>query len=128
MAVLNHSAAPVPAWPSDTHAPRRDPAALLPDPEPVRVLGTPTLDLLDPELLRELYARLVAGRRFNQQATILTKQGRLAVYPSSTGQEACQITAASVVGSPHVGVPSEPDNHPLGRPAVRRGGWQCVLC
>jgi 2-oxoisovalerate dehydrogenase E1 component alpha subunit len=50
-----------------------------------------------PELLRELYTRLVAGRRYNQQATTLTKQGRLAVYPSSTGQEACQVAAATAL-------------------------------
>ncbi len=34
------------------------------------------------------------GRRFNRQATALTQQGRLAVYPSSTGQEACEVAAA----------------------------------
>lgn len=34
------------------------------------------------------------GRRYNAQATALTRQGRLAVYPSSTGQEACEIAAA----------------------------------
>ncbi len=34
---------------------------------------------------------MVVGRRFDAQATALTKQGRLAVYPSSHGQEACQI-------------------------------------
>ncbi|HEY9437678.1 MAG TPA: thiamine pyrophosphate-dependent dehydrogenase E1 component subunit alpha, partial [Streptomyces sp.] len=44
-----------------------------------------------------LYAELVRGRRYNAQATALTKQGRLAVYPSSTGQEACEIAAALVL-------------------------------
>ncbi|MBD0293171.1 MAG: pyruvate dehydrogenase (acetyl-transferring) E1 component subunit alpha [Jiangellaceae bacterium] len=43
------------------------------------------------ELLTEAYRRMVLGRRFDAQATALTKQGRLAVYPSSRGQEACQI-------------------------------------
>jgi hypothetical protein len=33
---------------------------------------------------------MVIGRRFDAQATALAKQGRLAVYPSSRGQEACQ--------------------------------------
>ena len=42
----------------------------------------------------KLYAELVRGRRYNAQATALTKQGRLAVYPSSTGQEACEVAAA----------------------------------
>lgn len=80
----------------DTSAwrPRTDPAPLLPDPEPHRLLGTPEAARLDPALLRALYGRLVHGRRYNQQATALTKQGRLAVYPSSTGQEACEIAAA----------------------------------
>ncbi|MDN5804857.1 MAG: thiamine pyrophosphate-dependent enzyme, partial [Microlunatus sp.] len=31
------------------------------------------------------------GRRVDQQATTLVRQGQLAVYPSSQGQEACQI-------------------------------------
>ncbi|MFC9838307.1 pyruvate dehydrogenase (acetyl-transferring) E1 component subunit alpha [Rhodococcus sp. NPDC127530] len=44
--------------------------------------------------LLEMYRNMVLGRRFDQQATALTKQGRLAVYPSSRGQEACQIAAA----------------------------------
>jgi 2-oxoisovalerate dehydrogenase E1 component subunit alpha len=36
----------------------------------------------------------VLGRRFDTQATALAKQGRLAVYPSSRGQDACQVGAA----------------------------------
>nr|WP_316523939.1 pyruvate dehydrogenase (acetyl-transferring) E1 component subunit alpha [Kitasatospora sp. K002] len=79
-------------------APRTDPAPLLPDPSPVRLLGTPALEKYEPALLRELYRRLVVGRRYNQQATTLTKQGRLAVYPASTGQEACQVAAALALG------------------------------
>ncbi|NUS17975.1 MAG: pyruvate dehydrogenase (acetyl-transferring) E1 component subunit alpha [Streptomyces sp.] len=78
-----------PAW-----RPRTDAAPLLPDPEPYRLLGTPAAAELDPALLRGLYVQLVRGRRYNRQATALTKQGRLAVYPSSTGQEACEIAAA----------------------------------
>ncbi|WP_052847583.1 pyruvate dehydrogenase (acetyl-transferring) E1 component subunit alpha [Streptomyces avicenniae] len=66
--------------------------ALLPEPEPHRVLGTGAAP--DARLWPELYRLLVRGRRLNEQATALTRQGRLAVYPSSTGQEACQIAAA----------------------------------
>ncbi|MEV7090215.1 pyruvate dehydrogenase (acetyl-transferring) E1 component subunit alpha [Streptomyces sp. NPDC093085] len=80
---------PPPAW-----RPRTDPAPLLPDPEPYRVLGTDAVAGADPALLLRLYTELVRGRRYNAQATALTKQGRLAVYPSSTGQEACQVAAA----------------------------------
>jgi 2-oxoisovalerate dehydrogenase E1 component alpha subunit len=74
--------------------PRTDPAPLLPDPEPYRVLGTPAAREAEAGLLTGLYGHLVRGRRYNRQATALTKQGRLAVYPSSTGQEACEIAAA----------------------------------
>ncbi|OCB28932.1 pyruvate dehydrogenase (acetyl-transferring) E1 component subunit alpha [Mycobacterium malmoense] len=44
--------------------------------------------------LLTMYRNMVLGRRFDEQAVALTKQGRLAVYPSSRGQEACQIAAA----------------------------------
>ncbi|WP_175407179.1 pyruvate dehydrogenase (acetyl-transferring) E1 component subunit alpha [Streptomyces sp. TRM64462] len=83
---------PPPAW-----KPRTDPAPLLPDPEPYRVLGTDAAAGFAPALLRRLYTELVRGRRYNAQATALTKQGRLAVYPSSTGQEACEVAAALVL-------------------------------
>ncbi|WP_326627116.1 MULTISPECIES: pyruvate dehydrogenase (acetyl-transferring) E1 component subunit alpha [unclassified Streptomyces] len=76
-------------WPSV-----QDPAPLLPDRATVRMLGTRAADGVDPALLRELHRQLVIGRRFNEQATALTRQGRLAVYPSSRGQEACQVAAA----------------------------------
>jgi pyruvate dehydrogenase E1 component alpha subunit len=81
-----------PAWRVTT-----DPAPLLPDERPYRVLGTRAEAAADPALLLRLYAELVRGRRFNTQATALTRQGRLAVYPSSTGQEACQVGAAAVL-------------------------------
>ncbi|MFF4405239.1 pyruvate dehydrogenase (acetyl-transferring) E1 component subunit alpha [Streptomyces sp. NPDC001404] len=81
--------APPPGW-----QPRTDPAPLLPDAEPLRVLGTPAAGGIDPALLGRMYGELVRGRRYNTQATALTRQGRLAVYPSSTGQEACQVAAA----------------------------------
>ncbi|MFJ6897123.1 pyruvate dehydrogenase (acetyl-transferring) E1 component subunit alpha [Streptomyces hokutonensis] len=83
---------PPPAW-----QPRTDPAPLLPDAAPYRVLGTEAAAQADPGLLRRLYAQLVSGRRYNAQATALTKQGRLAVYPSTTGQEACEVAAALVL-------------------------------
>ncbi|MFD7903248.1 pyruvate dehydrogenase (acetyl-transferring) E1 component subunit alpha [Kitasatospora sp. NPDC059722] len=99
MTVLDHRhSTAVPGWMPGATAPRTDPAPLLPDASPVRVLGTPALEKQDPALLRELYRRLVIGRRYNQQATTLTKQGRLAVYPASAGQEACQIAAALALG------------------------------
>ncbi|TPV52614.1 pyruvate dehydrogenase (acetyl-transferring) E1 component subunit alpha [Pseudarthrobacter phenanthrenivorans] len=47
----------------------------------------------DEELL-EAYEQLVVGRRVNDQNSALVRQGRMAVYPSSHGQEACQVAAA----------------------------------
>ncbi|MFF2344714.1 pyruvate dehydrogenase (acetyl-transferring) E1 component subunit alpha [Pseudarthrobacter sp. NPDC058119] len=47
----------------------------------------------DKELL-EAYEQLVVGRRVNDQNSALVRQGRMAVYPSSHGQEACQVAAA----------------------------------
>ena len=70
--------------PPDLH-----PAAMI-DANGTTVDGT---DLPPTEVLSELYRRMVIGRRFDAQATALTKQGRLAVYPSSRGQEACEIGA-----------------------------------
>ena len=55
--------------------------------------------LPDPEVLLAAYRGLVEGRRLNDQASALVRQGRLAVYPSSHGQEACQVAAAMVLGA-----------------------------
>jgi pyruvate dehydrogenase E1 component alpha subunit len=51
------------------------------------------LSLPPPDVLRELYRRMVIGRQFDIQATALAKTGRLAVYPSSRGQDGCQVGA-----------------------------------
>lgn len=50
-----------------------------------------------PEVLLAGYRALVLARRLNDQAGALVRQGRLAVYPSSHGQEACQVAAAAVL-------------------------------
>ncbi|TDB91581.1 pyruvate dehydrogenase (acetyl-transferring) E1 component subunit alpha [Actinomadura sp. KC216] len=79
--------------------------ALLPSAEPVRFLTDSgaaarkrtNYPVPGTELLRRAYRAMVVGRRFDAQATALTKQGRLAVYPSSHGQEACQVGAALVL-------------------------------
>ena len=47
--------------------------------------------------LRDLYRLMVVGRRLDQQATILARQGVLGVYASSRGQEACQVGAAAAL-------------------------------
>lgn len=84
-----------------------DVAALLPSPVPVQLLDAQGAagreshgDYAMPsdERLLEVWRRMVLGRRLDIQCTALTKQGRLAVYPSSRGQEACQVGA--VLGIP----------------------------
>jgi pyruvate dehydrogenase E1 component alpha subunit len=40
---------------------------------------------------------MVVARRFDTQVTALTRQGRLATYPSALGQEACEIAAVSAL-------------------------------
>lgn len=47
--------------------------------------------------LLDAYELLVRGRRFNDQNMALVRQGRLAVYPSSHGQEACQVAVAATL-------------------------------
>lgn len=78
--------------------------ALLPSDEPVQLLdqdGNPTglksFELPSDEALVRAFGLLTAGRRLNDQAYALVRQGRLAVYPSSHGQEACQVAAAEVL-------------------------------
>ena len=80
-------------------------ATMLPSAEPVQLVdadGAHRHDdrypLPDGEALLDAYARLVTGRRINDQANALVRQGRMAVYPSSHGQEACQVAAAAVLG------------------------------
>jgi 2-oxoisovalerate dehydrogenase E1 component alpha subunit len=98
-------------WPSrfdnremSTVAPQRQILTrdLLPSEEPLQLItpsgeATPGAHLPPDDVLLDLYRRMVRGRRFDAQATALTKQGRLAVYPSSHGQEACQIGAVAAL-------------------------------
>jgi pyruvate dehydrogenase E1 component alpha subunit len=77
---------------------------MVPSLEPVMLLdpdGRPTdaaaASLPSPERLLQGLAGMVTARRFNDQSGALVRQGRLAVYPSSHGQEACQVAAAQVL-------------------------------
>ncbi|MBF4994024.1 pyruvate dehydrogenase (acetyl-transferring) E1 component subunit alpha [Arthrobacter gandavensis] len=79
-------------------------ATMLPSAEPVQLIdadGThrhsEKYPLPDGEALKAAFEGLVSGRRINDQANALVRQGRLAVYPSSHGQEACQVAAAAVL-------------------------------
>ncbi|MFL4473183.1 pyruvate dehydrogenase (acetyl-transferring) E1 component subunit alpha [Paeniglutamicibacter sp. MACA_103] len=54
--------------------------------------------LPSPRALVDAYEQLVIGRRVNDQNSALVRQGRMAVYPSSHGQEAAQVAAALCLG------------------------------
>jgi pyruvate dehydrogenase E1 component alpha subunit len=77
---------------------------MLPRDTAVRLIdedGTAVADeqyaLPDTDTLLRAYRGLVEGRRINDQAGALVRQGRLAVYPSSHGQEACQVAASLAI-------------------------------
>lgn len=61
------------------------------------VAGCGEYPLPESGVLLDRYRAMVRGRRFNEQAGALVRQGRLAVYPSSAGQEACQVAAAAAL-------------------------------
>jgi len=116
--------------------------ALLPSPEPVRMLDPQGRRVATtgraypepaPEQLVEAYRRMVVGRRFDTQATALTRQGRLAVYPSSRGQEACQVAAVQVLRDTDWFFPTYRETvalvsrgiDPVQALTLLRGDWHC---
>jgi 2-oxoisovalerate dehydrogenase E1 component alpha subunit len=114
--------------------------ALLPGSRPLALLdadGTPTgadgLSMPGPDVLVGLYRSIVLGRRFDAQATALTKQGRLAVYPSSRGQEACQVGVAHAMREQDWLFPTYRDCvaivtrgvDPVEALSLLRGDWHC---
>ena len=127
-----------------------DVSALLPSPEPVRFLE-PDGTLADPtpeqaalwesrgysipsdDELLEVWRGMVVGRRFDAQATALTKQGRLAVYPSSRGQDACQVAPVLALGGQDWFFPTYRDSmalvshgiDPVEVLTLLRGDWHC---
>ena len=86
-----------------------------------------------PERLSTLYRAMVAARRLNDQASALVRQGRLAVYPSSHGQEACQVAAADVLSPGDWLFPTYRDTAAVVARGVDvieaftllQGGWHC---
>ena len=115
--------------------------SLLPSAKPLQLIdqdGLPGenpggLALPTPDVLRELHRRMVLGRRFDSEATALTRQGRLAVYPSSRGQDACQVGAVLALRDQDWLFPTYRDSVALltrGLPAEKaltllRGDWHC---
>lgn len=78
---------------------------LLPAAEPIQLLGPDGVPVAAEgyqmpgrQRLLDGYRALILGRRINDQCNALVRQGRLAVYPSSHGQEACQVAASLVLG------------------------------
>ena len=119
---------------------------LLPCREPVRFLspdGTeaePTQEMTDRgyaippvEDLVKVWRAMVVGRRFDAQATALTKQGRLAVYPSSRGQDACQVAPVLALQEDDWFFPTYRDSmalvtrgiDPVEVLTLLRGDWHC---
>ena len=62
-----------------------------------QALSCADLVMPDDDVLISLHRKMVLGRRFDTQATALTKQGRLAVYPSARGQESAEIGAVAAL-------------------------------
>lgn len=54
----------------------------------------PYIDALSDDALRQFYRDMVITRRFDLEATNLQRQGQLALWPPSHGQEAAQVGSA----------------------------------
>lgn len=120
---------------------KRGPAGMLPAVGPIRFVAEDGTARAAPrgfaeppaEVLREAYRLMVLGRRFDTQATALTKQGRLAVYPSAVGQEACQIGAVLSLRGDDWLFPTYRDSmalvarglDPVALMELLRGTWHC---
>ena len=104
----------------------------LPSEKPIRLLDNAGhavhgaaaggFELPDVETLVELYRRMVVARRFDVQVTALTKQGRLATYPSAYGQEACEIGAISAIEARDWFFPTYRDSIALLTRGIEPGG------
>ncbi len=114
------------------------PALALPPTEPVSLIdadgsAAEPSRLPGRAVLEQLYRRMVVGRRFDSQATAFTKQGRLAVYPSSRGQEACQIAGPYALREQDWLFPTYRDTvaivsrgvDPVEALGLLRGSWHC---
>jgi 2-oxoisovalerate dehydrogenase E1 component alpha subunit len=113
---------------------------LLPTTTPLALLGTDGrpapaagLDMPGDDVLVGLHRQMVLGRRFDTQATALTKQGRLAVYPSARGQEAGEIGAVAALRPQDWLFPTYRDSmalvargvDPVEVLTLLRGDWHC---
>ncbi len=114
--------------------------ALLPTESPLGLINPdgslvadPSLTMPADDVLLRLYRGMVLGRRFDQQATALTRQGRLAVYPSAHGQEAGEIGAVAALREQDWLFPTYRDSvaivsrgvDPVEVLSLLRGDWHC---
>ncbi len=119
---------------------RPDPLRLLPPASPVVLIDSrgeavahETHTQPSDDALLAAYAALVTARRVNDQASALVRQGRLAVYPSSHGQEACQVAAAHVLTADDWLFPTYRDTaavvargvDPVEALGLLKGDWHC---
>ena len=107
----------------------RDPREFIPSPEPVtlidhegRPVASSTYAIPEGDVLVRAFGALTSAHRLNDQAYALVRQGRLAVYPSSHGQEACQVAAAQVLAENDWLFPTYRDTVAAVGKGVARGG------
>jgi 2-oxoisovalerate dehydrogenase E1 component alpha subunit len=118
----------------------RKPQELLPTGAPLTLVdadgrAVPSAGLAMPgdEALLALHRKMVLARRFDTQATALTRQGRLAVYPSARGQEAGEVGAVLALRPQDWLFPTYRDTmavvcrglDPVEVLSLLRGDWHC---
>ena len=118
----------------------RKPPGLLPTGIPLTLLEadgqavrSADLDMPGDEVLLALHRKMVLARRFDTQATALTRQGRLAVYPSARGQEAGEVGAVLALRPQDWLFPTYRDTmavvcrgvDPVEVLSLLRGDWHC---
>ena len=118
----------------------RKPQELLPTGAPLTLVDAdgrtvPSAGLAMPgdEALLALHRKMVLARRFDTQATALTRQGRLAVYPSARGQEAGEVGAVLALRPQDWLFPTYRDTmavvcrglDPVEVLSLLRGDWHC---
>jgi 2-oxoisovalerate dehydrogenase E1 component alpha subunit len=118
----------------------RKPRELLPTETALRLLEADgqavrpsDLDMPGDDVLLALHEKMVLARRFDTQATALTRQGRLAVYPSARGQEAGEVGAVLALRPQDWLFPTYRDSmaivcrgvDPVEVLSLLRGDWHC---
>ena len=120
--------------------PSGKPHGLLPTGTPLRLLEADGqvvrpayLEMPGDDVLLALHGKMVLARRLDTQATALTRQGRLAVYPSARGQEAGEIGAVLALRPQDWLFPTYRDTmavlargvDPVEVLSLLRGDWHC---